>query len=229
MRKTVTRVIAAALLMAGVLVAAGPDRAVIVTSSNTADNRLLVYDTAGALVQEVPTLGQGGASGNAGAIATSNGIVAVANFGSHTVSLFSRGEAGFELRQTMPTSSQPVSVALGKTHLYVLGTSTVESHRIGPDAVEASADGTAGLLIADGSTAQVGVAADELIVTEKSGALERVQLVGFEEIPPEELRPALLSVIDDETRRGLGSRRRVAMRRSCVLEAPADRRGEHTS
>jgi DNA-binding beta-propeller fold protein YncE len=92
------------------------------------------------------------------------------------VSLFTRGEGGFELRQTIPTSSQPVSVAFGKTHLYVLGTTTVESHRIGPDGVEASADGTAGLLIADGSAAQVAVAGDELILTEKSGAIERVQL-----------------------------------------------------
>ena len=176
MLKKVAGVTAAALLTAGVLAAAEPQGAVIVTSSNTADNRLLVYDTAGTLVQEVPTFGQGGASGNAGGIATSNGTVAVANFGSQTVSLFSRGEGGFELRQTIPANSQPVSVAFGKTHLYVLGTTTVESHRIKPDGVEAPADGTAGLLIADGSAAQVGVAGDELIVTEKSGAIERVQL-----------------------------------------------------
>jgi hypothetical protein len=176
MLKKVAGVTAAALLTAGVLAAAEPQDAVIVTSSNTADNRLLVYDTAGTLVQEVPTFGQGGASGNAGGIATSNGTVAVANFGSQTVSLFSRGEGGFELRQTIPANSQPVSVAFGKTHLYVLGTTTVESHRLGPDGVEAPADGTAGLLIADGSAAQVGVAGDELIVTEKSGAIERVQL-----------------------------------------------------
>ena len=53
--------------------------------------------------------------------------------------------------------------------------------------------------------------------------------LGFEEIAPEELTPALLSVVDDETRRGLDPNRRVAMRRPCVLEAPADRRAEHTS
>lgn len=53
--------------------------------------------------------------------------------------------------------------------------------------------------------------------------------LGFEEIPPEELTPALLSVVEDETRRGLDPSRRVAMRRACVLKAPADRRAEHTS
>jgi hypothetical protein len=176
MLKKVAGVTAAALLTAGVLAAGERDAAVIVTSSNTADNRLLVYDTAGTLIQEVPTLGDGGAGSNAGGIATTNGIVALINFGSRTVSLFSRGQGGFELRQTIPTGSQPLSVAFGNGHLYVLGTTTVESYRIGPDGVEAPADGTAGLLIADGSAAQVGVAGDELIVTEKSGAVERVQL-----------------------------------------------------
>ena len=39
--------------------------------------------------------------------------------------------------------------------------------------------------------------------------------LGFEEIPPEELSTALLSVIDDATRRGLDPSRRVAMRRPC--------------
>ncbi|HEX6974906.1 MAG TPA: GNAT family N-acetyltransferase [Vicinamibacterales bacterium] len=38
----------------------------------------------------------------------------------------------------------------------------------------------------------------------------------FEEIPREEISPALQSVIADEARRGLDPRRRVAMRRACV-------------
>jgi putative acetyltransferase len=38
--------------------------------------------------------------------------------------------------------------------------------------------------------------------------------LGFEEIPPEELSPAMLSVIENETRRGMDPRRRAAMRRS---------------
>jgi hypothetical protein len=177
MLKKMAGITAVALLTAGAVTpGAQVDGTVIVTSSNTADNHLRVYDTAGTLIQEVPTLGQGGAGSNAGGIATTNGVVAVINFGSQTVSLFSRGEAGFELRQTIPTNSQPVSVAFGKTHLYVLGTTTVESHRIGPDGVETNADGTAGLLLADGSVAQVAVAGDELILSEKGGALERVQL-----------------------------------------------------
>lgn len=42
--------------------------------------------------------------------------------------------------------------------------------------------------------------------------------LGFEEIPPDKLSAALLSVISDETRRGLDPRRRVAMRRRCRPE-----------
>lgn len=177
MLKSLTGLMTVTLLTVAVAApAADRDGTVVVTASNTIDNRLLVFDTAGELIQSVATLGQGGAAGNAGGIAANNGIVAVVNFGSLTVSLFSRGAGGFELRQTIATGSQPVSVAFGKDHLYVLGTTTVESHRVSPDGIDATADGIAALLEADGSAAQVGVVGDELIVTEKSASIERVQL-----------------------------------------------------
>lgn len=176
MLKTVTGLVTVTLLTGALAaVAAEPSQTVIVTASNTPDNHLRVYDTTGVLIQQVPTLGQGGVGGNAGGIATSNGTVAVVNFGSQTVSLLARGTDGFELRQVIPTSSQPVSVAFGNEHLYVLGTATVESYRVAVDGVEA-ADGTVRLLQADASAAQVGVVGDELLVTEKSGAIERIQL-----------------------------------------------------
>jgi len=41
--------------------------------------------------------------------------------------------------------------------------------------------------------------------------------LGFEVIPPEALSPALRSVVQDETRRGLDPMRRVAMRRRCPV------------
>ena len=53
--------------------------------------------------------------------------------------------------------------------------------------------------------------------------------LGFEEIPLKELSPALLCVIEDEARRGLDPRRRLAMRRPCPLEAPANGYAEHSS
>ncbi|HEX6975217.1 MAG TPA: hypothetical protein VF147_12515 [Vicinamibacterales bacterium] len=149
---------------------------VILTSSNALANELLVFSTSGVLVQSVPTQGQGGAGGNAGGIATSGDRVAVVNFGSQNVSLFSRTDRGFELRQTVAVASQPVSVAFGHDHLYVLGTTTLESHGLVPGGVREAADGLVALLVADGSAAQVGVAGDELIVSEKGGTVERIRL-----------------------------------------------------
>jgi hypothetical protein len=166
------------LLIAATATFAADRRPVIVTASNGINNQLLVFDTAGALIESVPTLGQGGAGANAGGIATNSEFIAVVNFGSQTVSLFSRADTGFELRQVVPVGSQPVSVAFGKDHLYVLGTTTVESHRIGDGGVDDAADGIVALLAADGSAAQVGVVGDQLLLTEKSGNIERVRLRG---------------------------------------------------
>ena len=165
------------LLGAGATVSADVDsRTVIVTSSNAAANELLVFDTTGGLVQSVPTQGQGGVGGNAGGIATQGGTVAVVNFGSQSVSIFDRGPQGFRVRQVLPTVSQPVSVAFGQDHLYVLGTTTVESHRIVGATVDTAADGVVGLLRADGSSAQVGVVDDQLVISEKSGVIEVTDL-----------------------------------------------------
>jgi hypothetical protein len=161
---------------AGVTIHADGLGTVVVTASNTTNNQLLVYDNAGALVQSVPTLGQGGVGGNAGGVAARNGTVAVVNFGSQTVTLFSNGASGFERREIISTISTPVSVAFGKDHLYVLGTTTIESHRIGAEGIDANADGTVALWVADGSAAQVGVVGDQLIVTEKSGTIETITL-----------------------------------------------------
>lgn len=163
------------LLAAGGLRADAAER-VVVTASNGPANELLVYDTTGNLVQALATEGAGGVGGNGHGIAVQGRTVAVVNFGSGSVSIFTRGEAGFALAQVVPAASAPVSVAFGKDHLYVLGTTTVESHLIGSDGVAAAADGVASLLRADGSVAQVGVAGDRLVVTEKSNAIETVVL-----------------------------------------------------
>lgn len=176
MKHTFTMLTTLALLSVSASTAAGRDDLLIVTSSNAAENRLLVYDASGTFLEAVSTLGQGGASANAGGVAANEHGVAVVNFGSDTVSVFSRETGGFALRQVVPTTSQPVSVAFGKDHLYVLGTTAVESHRIVDGAVEAAADGIVSLLLADGSAAQVGVAGDQLIVSEKGGAIQFVPL-----------------------------------------------------
>jgi len=175
--KTLVALSALALLTAASAVTrAEGRRTLVVTISNTADNQLLVYDTSGTLLESVPTLGQGGVGGNAGGVEAFNGTVAAVNFGSQSVTVFSSDGTGFELREIISTISPPVSVAFGKDHLYVLGTTTVESHRIGLDGIHAVADGAVALFAADGSAAQVGVVGDRLIVTEKSGLIETIAL-----------------------------------------------------
>lgn len=178
MMKSIAFTTAALLVAASATFAADRHGPFVVTASNGVSNQLLVFDTAGVLLESVPTLGQGGASQNAGGVATNGDLIAVVNFGSLTVSLFSRGDAGFELRQVVPASSQPVSVTFGQDHLYVLGTTTVESHRIGQSGVEDAPDGVASLLASDGSAAQVGVVRDQVLLTERSGNIESVQLRG---------------------------------------------------
>jgi hypothetical protein len=174
---------ALALLAAGAAGAQGgeaplDDPVLVVAASNTTDNHLLVYDSTGTFLQAIPTQGQGGVSGNAGGIAYAHGRLAVVNFGSATVSVFAvgAGRAALELAQVIPASANPVSVAFGPDHLYVLTTTHVESHALEPSGISEHADGIAALVKADGSSAQVGVLDGRLIVSEKSNAIETVEL-----------------------------------------------------
>jgi 6-phosphogluconolactonase (cycloisomerase 2 family) len=150
----------------------------IVTASNTATNELLIYSPTGALLKQISTQGEGGASGNAGGIAQDHNRLAVVNFGSNNVTVFTRDPDGTMLRfeKLIEVSAAPVSVAFGHDHLYILTTADVESHRIDLSGVTANADGEAGLLVADGSAAQVGVLPAQLIFTEKSNAIETATL-----------------------------------------------------
>jgi hypothetical protein len=154
------------------------NRALIVTASNTATNQLLVYTPAGTLLQQIPTQGQGGVGGNAGGIAQNHDRLAVVNFGSGNVSVFSKegDRANLRLERVVPAIGSPVSVAFGNDHLYILTTTHVESHPIDRNGVNAAADGSAALLAADGSAAQVGVVTGQLIITEKSNVIESVNL-----------------------------------------------------
>jgi hypothetical protein len=174
-------VIATAALLAGAAMGYAEDMRhtspLVVTASNTAINQLLVYDLTGKLIQSVATQGQGGVSGNAGGIAVRAGMVAVVNYGSKSVSILARQGNGFGVRQMIPVVSNPVSVAFGNDHLYVLGTTKVESHQVFGASVSSNPDGIASLLKADGSAAQVGVVQNQLVITEKSNVIETVNLL----------------------------------------------------
>jgi len=149
----------------------------VVTASNAATNQLLVYNSGGALIQTVATQGKGGVGGNAGGIEANGSLVAVVNFGSQNVSILERGNGGFRMTQLVPTISSPVSVAFGAGHLYILGTTEVESHRMFGSDVSPTHDGEVALVEHDGSAAQVGVVENQLIIAEKSNMIETVDLL----------------------------------------------------
>jgi hypothetical protein len=174
---------ALSLIIAGAAAAQGGNwskdlGALIVTASNTASNQLLIYNSAGTLLKQIPTQGQGGVSGNAGGIAQNRDRLAVVNFGSGNVSIFAKDSEPRDLRleHLIRAIASPVSVAFGHGHLYILTTTHVESHRIDGNGVSASTDGAAALVVADGSAAQVGTLPDQLIISEKSNAIETVNL-----------------------------------------------------
>lgn len=152
------------------------DDDLIVTASNTASNQLLVYNTQGALVEQIHTNGAGGVSGNAGGIAQNHRLLAVVNFGSGNVSVFKKSREGLQLEKLVTAITNPVSVAFGRDHLYILTATHIESHRIDRYGVASSADGEAQLAIADGSAAQVGVLDGQLVISEKSNAIETIGL-----------------------------------------------------
>jgi len=180
--KTLAGAGALALLLAAVAGAQVPStqalqgQTLVVTATNSATNQLLVFNAKGQIMQTIPTQGKGGVSGNSGGITVSQNTLAVVNFGSNTVSMFERSGAGLRFMQTVPTASSPVSVAFGNSHLYILGTTEVESHAMTSAGVTTNPDGVVPLVIADGSSAQVGVLPGQLIVTEKSNAIETVNL-----------------------------------------------------
>ena len=154
------------------------DNPVVVTMSNTSSNQLMVYGTNGTLLSALPTGGQGGVGGNAGGVAASGDDVAVVNFKSGTVSVFDRdvGRNNFYLKQIIPATGNPVSVAFNNNHLYILTTTHVESHARTPFGIKYNADGVVGLLLADGSAAQVGALNNQLIISEKNNVIESIPL-----------------------------------------------------
>ena len=153
------------------------DRALAVVMTNDPNaNQIKVYDAeTGALLQTLSTNGKGGAGNNARGVRQLNGeLFAAVNNGSNSVTVFRRTRTGLTFEKLVTTTSQPVSVDFANDHLYVAGTTTVDSFAIDEGRVT-WLDGTTGLVLADGSvppggsTSQVGVINDrQLIVTLKN-------------------------------------------------------------
>lgn len=148
----------------------------VVMTNDASANQIKVYDAIShALLQTLSTNGKGGVGGNARGVRQDDGrLVAVANFGSGTVSIFKRVRDRLQLTGTVATSSAPVSIDFGNDHMYVAGASTVDSFTMRHGEI-GWLDGTTTLELAGGgaptagSTAQVGVLDEEhLLVTLKT-------------------------------------------------------------
>jgi hypothetical protein len=162
----------------------------VTMTNEAAENAIRVYDTAtGDLVQTLSTRGQGGVSGNARGVKALDGeLVAAVNYGSNTLAVFRRqgGRLGFQ--QLVSTTSAPVSIDFGNGHMYVAGTTSVDSFPLRHHRVDAM-DGSVVLQLVngsvppEGSTAQVGVRdRGSLLVTLKTdpdpGTVDIVSLDG---------------------------------------------------
>jgi hypothetical protein len=160
--------------------AENPQKTLIITMTNdTANNAIAVFDAAThTRIETLSTNGKGGVGGNARGVNQYNGqLFAAVNNGSGTVAVFRRSGDRLIFQQLVVTTSAPVSVDFANGHMYVAGSSSVDSFVIHGSHVGAL-DGTTGLVLADGSlppdgsTAQVGAAGSQtLLVTLKADPL----------------------------------------------------------
>jgi hypothetical protein len=179
--------LAASMLVFTVLTAAAaaadePERGVFVlTSTNDpSGNEVVVFklDTESApslsLVDMLPTLGKGGASGNAGILQFKDDRGAVGNFGSNSVTRIVRHHDFIGIAGSIalaPNCAKPDSVALTSRHLFVVGANCAESHAWPSGRVDGAV-----VALTDPSAAQITVGKDWAAVTMTSGSLLQLPL-----------------------------------------------------
>jgi hypothetical protein len=158
--------------------AQAPGIFVVTSTNNASGNQIVVFRlnpaaSSLAFVEALPTGGNGGASGNAGAVQFSDGFGAVVNYGSNNFTRLVRENNAIAVAGIVglaPNCTQPVSVALQKEHAFVLGTNCAESHTW----PWGSVDGTVSL--SDNSGAQIAVGNTWAAATLKSGSVLQLPL-----------------------------------------------------
>jgi hypothetical protein len=125
------------LTVASAVAADHHDIFVLTSTNNASGNEVEVFklNTEGTpsltLVKSLPTGGNGGASGNAGAVQFRDFYGAVVNYGSNNFTRLVRTESSIATDGTValaPNCTKPVSVALTDSHAFVLGANCAESH-----------------------------------------------------------------------------------------------------
>jgi len=173
----------AAICFTSTLVSAGQQEggALVITSTNNASgNAVEVFklDTTGTpsliLAQTLNTGGKGGASTNAGILQFKDGLGAVANYGSNTVSQLVRNGNSIGIGKTIylaPECVNPDSVALTRDHLFVVGANCAESHSWPWGYVDGPV-----VSLTNPSAAQIAVGESWAAVTMSSGSLLQLPL-----------------------------------------------------
>jgi hypothetical protein len=173
----------AAICLTTTLTAAGQweSGALVITSTNNASgNAVEVFklNTSGTpsltLAQTLNTGGKGGASTNAGILQFKDGLGAVANYGSSTVSQLVRNGNSVSIGKTIylaPECVNPDSVALTRDHLFVVGANCAESHAW----PWGNVDGPV-VSLTNPSAAQIAVGESWAAVTMSSGSLLQLPL-----------------------------------------------------
>lgn len=157
----------------------GRDTLVLTSTNNSSGNEVVVFKlnpgTSPTLTEvgTLPTGGNGGASGNAGAVQFNGFFGAVVNYGSNNFTRLVRHDDSIQLAGNValaPNCVQPVSVALQQGHAFVLGANCAESHILPSGHV----DGVVSL--SDNSGAQIAVGETWAAVTLKSGSVLQLPL-----------------------------------------------------
>jgi len=152
----------------------------IVTSTNdSSGNAAVVFQlnsaaTSLSLVSTLPTGGNGGASGNGGAVQFAGSFGAVVNYGSNTISRLVREGNAISVAGTVALASQcaqPVSVALNDWHAFVVGSNCAESHAWPQGNLEGHV-----VSLTDSSAGQIAVGQSWAGVTLKSGSVLQLPL-----------------------------------------------------
>ena len=151
----------------------------LTSTNNPSSNQVVVFklNTAGiaslSFVSALPTGGNGGASGNAGAVQFRDSFGAVVNYGSNTVTRLVRDGQSIRVAGTIalaPDCVQPVSVALKEHNAFMLGSNCAESHSWPSGGL----NGTVAL--SDNSGAQIVAGQTWAAVTLKSGSVLQLPL-----------------------------------------------------
>ncbi len=160
----------------------GPGRAtLLVTSTNNATaNNIVVFrlDTGStpslSYVTSLATGGAGGAGGNAGLVQFHDGVGAVANYGSNSVTQLVRQGDFVHIGRSIGLAAgctKPVSVALKHDHLYVAGANCAESHNWPSGRLDGAA-----VALPDTTSAQLVAGHSWAAVTMKSGSVMQLPL-----------------------------------------------------